>query len=82
MDLIRIARKPYLAFFMAIVMLFISCEQYDVPEEIQKTENKFDYSAFEEYKNPNLKVLIPESIKHKPESEQKYQEITTIIMVN
>ena len=47
MGLIRIARKPYFAFFMAIAILFISCEQYDVPEEIQKTENKFDYSAFE-----------------------------------
>ena len=51
MDLIRISRKPYLAFFMAIAMLFISCEQYDVPEEIQKTENKFDYTFFEQNKN-------------------------------
>ena len=63
MDLIRISRKPYLAFFMAIAMLFISCEQYDVPEEIQKTENKFDYSVFNEFKSNSVYLDLIDEIK-------------------
>ena len=71
MDLIRIARKPYLAFFMAIVMLFMSCEQYDVPEEIQKTENKFDDTFFEQNKNNPVFDEIDTEIKKNLSKLQK-----------
>ncbi len=71
MDLIRISRKPYLAFFMAIAMLFISCEQYDVPEEIQKTENKFDDTFFEQKKNKPVFDEIDREIKKNLSKLQK-----------
>ncbi len=56
MNLITISRKPYLAIFVAIAVLFASCEQYNQP--IQKTQNQFDLSFFEQNKdNPIFKEI-------------------------
>jgi len=64
MNLIKIARKPYLSLFMAVAVLFVSCEQYD--QQIQKVENKFDYTFYEQNKNNpvfnEINIEINESI--------------------
>ncbi len=62
MNLITISRKPYLAFFLAIAVLFASCEQYD--QSIQKTQNQFDYTAFENFKNNSTYIDLIEEIKN------------------
>jgi hypothetical protein len=45
-------RNPYLSMVMAVVVLFVSCEQ-DVVTEVE-TINKFDYSAFNQFKKSNV----------------------------
>jgi len=57
MKIIEFLRKPYLSMVMAMLVLFVSCEQYDTIEE--EKVNKFDYSLYQKYK----KSLIFDEIK-------------------
>lgn len=48
MKLLDLFRKPYLAFLVAIILLFASCNQYEVQEEKELKNISFD---FEKLKN-------------------------------
>ncbi len=65
-------RKPYLSMLIAIIVLFVSCEQYDTPEV--ESINKFDYSAFNKFKNSNIFDVVIEKVK-KRELQKKANSI-------
>lgn len=49
MNIIKTLRRPYLSLFMAFVILFVSCEQYETTSSIEK--QSFDRKVFETYKS-------------------------------
>lgn len=51
MNIIQFLRKPYLAMFLASLMLFASCSQYDT--ESNEVKQSFDYEAFNTHKSSN-----------------------------
>ena len=61
-------RKPYLSMFLAFLVLFVSCNQDETTDLM--TEQSFNYSAFNEFKNaPSfgniIKNLQKDSVKNK-----------------
>lgn len=50
MNIFKLLRKPYLSILMASLILFVSCEQY----ELNLSEKSIDYSLFEEFKNTEI----------------------------
>ncbi|QMU64591.1 MAG: hypothetical protein GKR88_10035 [Flavobacteriaceae bacterium] len=60
MNILKFLRIPYLSIFMASLILFVSCEQYDAPEQIQ---NKFDYSSFNNFKSSSYFDDIVKNVK-------------------
>jgi PBP1b-binding outer membrane lipoprotein LpoB len=60
MNIIKIARKPYLSMFLAIIFLFTSCEQYSSP--VDNVENNFDYTTFNKFKDSNVFKTIIEKV--------------------
>ena len=70
-------RKPYLSMFIALIVLFVSCEQYDTLEV--ESINKFDYSLYNENKNNPILDAIT---KEMHESRSKYKKSSTIFQQN
>lgn len=56
MNILNILRKPYFAIFLASLVLFVSCEQYDTNLDINSS--KFDYSLFNTYKGSMLNINL------------------------
>ena len=52
MNILKTLRKPHLSIFLASLMLFISCEQYETGNKLE--ENSFDYSQFNSFKTTNI----------------------------
>ena len=73
MNTFKILRKPYLSILMASLILFVSCEQY----ELHLTEKVIDYSLFEEFKKTkiDLSFLSKEKILTYESSLALEQEI-------
>ncbi len=73
MNLIKISRKPYLAFFTAIAILFVSCSEYqskEVIEELNKSKIINDLKNDEELKfiqikNKEFSKLLMTNLKNK-----------------
>ncbi len=82
-SILKIMRNPYLSIFMALTILFVSCEQYTT--QIQKVENKFDYTIFNENKdNPVFKEILnkvqnSETVSKSTSSIEKNQNILDIV---
>lgn len=76
MNLIKTSRKPYLAFFMAIGMSFVSCSEYqskEVIEELNKSKIINDLKNDEELtfiqiKNKEFSKLLMTNLKNKSSS--------------
>ena len=49
MNILKLSRRPFLSVLMAIVFLFVSCEQYDTVNS--ETVQSFDYSVFNKIKD-------------------------------
>ena len=60
MNILNYIRKPYLAMFLASLMLFVSCTQYD---SIVTKEQNFNYKAFDEFKSKGFQIDLS-SIKN------------------
>lgn len=63
MNVLTFLRKPYLSIFMASLILFVSCEQYDVPSE--QGINKFDYTAYNEFRGSSAFDNILKTMEEK-----------------
>jgi len=55
MYILKSLRKPYFAIFLASLVLFVSCEQYD---DLNADDAKFDYSLFNTYKGNLLDINL------------------------
>jgi PBP1b-binding outer membrane lipoprotein LpoB len=60
MNIVKIARKPYVSIFLAFIFLFTSCEQYRSP--VDHVENNFDYTAFNKFKDADVFKTIMEKV--------------------
>ncbi len=76
MKILSSLRKPYLASFLAGVVLFVSCKQEAL---IESPEMSFHYEIFETYRGARFKVDVPKNIFDMPEEQEKYQRIINII---
>ncbi len=63
MNIIKFLRKPYLAMFLASLMLFASCSQYDT--ELNEVKQSFDYETFNTHKSSNHLDNIMNSLSKK-----------------
>lgn len=67
MNILKNLRKPNFAVFLSALILFVSCNQYDINNETN--ERKFDYSAYNSFdgqflvKNFNKKSSLQEILK-------------------
>ena len=79
MKILSSLRKPYLASFLAGLVLFVSCKQDAL---IENPEMSFNYEIFETYKGARFKVDISKNIFDMPEGQEKYQTIINVINQN
>lgn len=61
MKLFKLLRKPYLAMLLAGLVLFVSCEQYQLKSDTD--EAKFDYSLYYTYQGKMLSVNLKKALK-------------------
>ena len=55
MNLIKKFRNPYFAISASIFMLFFSCSQYEIRNEV--IERAVDFSIYDSYKNGEIKLF-------------------------
>ncbi len=80
MNIFKILRKPYLSILMASLILFVSCEQY----ELNLSEKAIDYSLFEEFKNTKLDLsFLPKgNVSNYESSVALEQEINKLFNIS
>jgi len=52
MKVLQIFRKPYLSIFFAFILLFISCKQYDIKNDVYN----FSLEIYNKFKDSNIKT--------------------------
>jgi hypothetical protein len=70
MNVLKLIRKPQLSIVMSALILFVSCEQYD----LNSTQAKIDYSAYNQLKSMKIDFAIPLN-----ESKSTNAEISMLI---